>query len=278
MANEQGDPLAMLRAPLVYRVPEMDDVSVRPDMSYRGEGESQLRMDVYAPPALGRGERRPAVFFVHGGPISPALPLAPTEWGVYRGYGALAAASGWIGVTFNHRFWGYDHLETAADDIAAAVAYVREHADRLRVDADRLCLWAFSGGGPFLADALRVPVAYLRCLVAYYAVLDLRPLASAEGVTGSVAAETLRRFSPTAAVEGRATNPIPLLVARAGHDDPSLNAACDAFIQAALAANLPLDALNHPTGYHAFDVRNDDARTREILEHTLSFLHAHLDR
>ena len=245
---------------------------------YRGEGESQLRMDVYAPPALGRGERRPAVFFVHGGPISPALPLAPTEWGVYRGYGALAAASGWIGVTFNHRFWGYDHLETAADDIAAAVAYVREHADRLRVDADRLCLWAFSGGGPLLADALRVPVAYLRCLVAYYAVLDLRPLASAEGVTGSVAADDAAALLAHCCRGRTGDEPNPLLVARAGHDDPSLNAASDAFIQAALAANLPLDALNHPAGYHAFDVRNDDARTREILEHTLSFLHAHLDR
>jgi acetyl esterase/lipase len=278
MANEQPDMLAMLRAPLVYRTPEMDNVSVRLDIAYRGAAEGGLLMDVYAPPALGQGERRPAVLFIHGGPISPALPLVPTAWGVFRSYGALVAASGWIGVTFSHRFYGYDQIETAADDIAAAVAYVREHAGELRADADRICLWAFSGGGPFLAAALREPQAYLRCLVAYYALLDLRPLAGVEGVAGTVAAETLGRFSPVAAVEETGAGTTPLLVARAGHDNPALNALCDAFVRAALAANLPLDLLNHPAGHHGFDTIDDDARTREILDHTLAFLRAHLDQ
>src|SRR5579872_887370 len=264
MADEQNDVLAMLRAPLLYHTPEMDAVTARRDIAYRGGAEDEprmARMDVYTPRDLRNGERRPAVLFVHGGPISPGLPLLPTEWGVYRGYGPLAAASGWIGVTFNHRYFGFDHLEQAADDIATAVTYVREHADTLSVNADRLCLWAFSGGGPLLADALREQPAYLRCLVAYYTVMDLRPLASAEGVAGAVAIETLKRFSPVAAVEEGGARSLPLLVARAGLDSPSLNAGLDAFVQAALAANMTLDVLNHPAGYHAFDTRNDDART-----------------
>src|SRR5947209_6911737 len=98
MANEQGDMLAMLRAPLVYRAPGMDAVSVRRDIPYRGADDGEPKMDIYAPPDLGDDQRRPAVLFLHGGPISPETPLAPTEWGVFRGYGALAAASGWLGV------------------------------------------------------------------------------------------------------------------------------------------------------------------------------------
>lgn len=280
MADEQSDMLAMLRAPLVYRVPEMDAVTARRGIAYRGAAateEGEPRLDVYAPRDLRDGERRPAVLFIHGGPISPELPLAPTEWGVYRGYGPLAAASGWIGVTFNHRYYGFDQLEQAAGDIAAAVGYVREHADELGVDADRLCLWAFSGGGPFLADALRQQPTYVRCLVAYYTVMDLRPLASEEGIAEHVEVETLRRFSPAAAMEEASTISIPMLVARAGQDHPSLNAGIDAFVRAALAANLTLDVLNHPAGFHAFDTRNDDARTREIIGHTLAFVREHLN-
>lgn len=275
---EHNEMLTMLRAPLVYRVPGMDAVTVRQGISYRGATEGEPRMDVYAPTSLAEGERRPAVLFVHGGPISPVLPLAPVEWGIFRGYGALAAASGWVGITFNHRYFGFDHLEQAAGDLAAAIAYVREHADALGVDADRLCLWAFSGGGPLLSDALREQPAYLRCLVAYYTVMDLRPLAGAEGVPDTVSAEILRRFSPLATVEAASAGQIttPLLLARAGQDHPSLNAGLDAFVGAALKANMPLAALNHPAGYHSFDARNDDARTREILEVTLGFLRAHL--
>lgn len=276
MANEQGDILAMLKAPLVYRLPGMDTISARRSIAYRDATAGEPRMDVYAPPDVREGERRPAVLFVHGGPVSPELPLEPTGWGVFRGYGALAAAMGWIGVTFNHRYFGFDRLEQAADDIASAIMYVREHADALGVDADRLCLWMFSGGGPFLADVLREQPAYVRCLVAYYTVMDLRPLASEEEIAGSVAVATLQRFSPVAAIEETGTISTPMLVARAGQDHPALNAGLDAFVRAALAANMTLDVLNHPAGFHAFDTRNDDTRTREILAHTLEFVREHL--
>jgi dienelactone hydrolase len=56
-----------------------------------------------------------------------------------------------------------------------------------------------------------------------------------------------------------------------------LNSQLDAFVQAALAADMPLDVLNHPAGYHAFDTHNDDARTREIIRHTLAFMRERLD-
>src|SRR5262249_36815529 len=279
LASDANEVLAMLRAPLLYRLPGMETVTARRGISYQTGTEGEPSMDVYALSTLSRSERRPAVLFIHGGPIPPMLSPHPTDWGVYRGYGALAAASGWIGITFNHRYFGYDRLEQAADDITAAIAYLREHAAELCVDAERLCLWAFSGGGTFLAHMLRESPPFARCLVAYYSVLDLRPLASVEGVADRVPVETLRRFSPLAVAE-QASGMIsmPLLVARAGEDSSAVNGPLDAFVQAALGANMPLDLLNHPAGFHAFDTRNDDARTRQIISHTLVFIHEHLDR
>jgi acetyl esterase/lipase len=249
MANEQDGFLAQLRAPLVYRAAGMDAATVRRGIAYRGDAGPV--MDVYAPPGLAEGERRPVVFFLHGGPLPPGFPLPPTEWGVYRGYGALAAASGWIGVPFAHRFSGFDQLDQASADIAAAVAYVRDHADVLGADPDRVCLWAFSGGGLFLAEQLRAPDPAVRCLVAYYPLLDARPMAAAQGIGERLDPETLHRHSALAAME-------------------------DAFVAAALAKNAPLDLLNHPAGHHTFDAQDDNARTHAIIGHTLAFVREHL--
>jgi dipeptidyl aminopeptidase/acylaminoacyl peptidase len=59
-------------------------------------------MDVYRPREIGPDVRLPAIVFVPGGPI-PRDMLPPREWGFFISYGELAAASGFAGVTFNHR-------------------------------------------------------------------------------------------------------------------------------------------------------------------------------
>src|SRR5262245_5796533 len=189
----------VLRKPLVYAVPGMEQAVVRADLSYHTDADDALRMDVYLPPGLPEGVRRPGVLFIHGGPIPSDLSLRPKDWGVYRSYGQLMAASGLVGVTFNHRYYGIDRLEQAARDIQAALAYVRARAEELSLDADRLALWAFSGGGPFLSLALRETLPSARCLAAFYAVLDLRPFQ--ERAAGVVTDAILRAFSPLAHLE-----------------------------------------------------------------------------
>jgi hypothetical protein len=81
------------------------------------------------------------------------------------------------------------------------------------------------------------------------------------------------RFSPARAVH--AGSP-PLLVARAGLDQPGLNRTIDLFVEAALRANAPLELVNHPQGRHGFDILDPVPRTIEILERTLAFLSSHL--
>src|SRR5512139_1419430 len=134
----------MVRMRVVLRVPGMDATDVQRDVVYRTAGGQPLRMDVYTP--AGPPRTRPAVLLVHGGPIPRT---GAKNMGVFVSYGELLAASGFVAVTFDHRFLAPDRLPDAREDVADAMRHVRSEAARLAVDPDRLALWAFSGGGPF---------------------------------------------------------------------------------------------------------------------------------
>jgi hypothetical protein len=63
-----------------------------------------------------------------------------------------------------------------------------------------------------------------------------------------------------------------VLFVRAGLDRPSNNQEIDRLVASALAENAPVTVLNDPGGYHAFEMRNDDAVTRDVIEQTLGYL------
>ena len=254
----------MIRMRIVFSVPGMDGVRVQRNLEYKAADDQPLHMDVYAPPGPPRS--RPAVILIHGGPI----PIAGAKnMGVFVSYGELLAASGFAAITFNHRFLAPARIVDAAGDVADLVVHVRKVAGSLGVDPERLALWAFSGGGPFLAAPLRERPAWLRAVVAYYAVLDLRQPAEAES---GISPESRRIFSAVRGLGEDARSAPPILVARAGLDNPRLNAGIDRFVQAALEKGAALDLLNHPQGRHGFDVLDDDARSKQIIGHTLEFL------
>ncbi|MBW8874385.1 MAG: alpha/beta hydrolase [Acidobacteria bacterium] len=261
----------LLTLPVVHSVPGMEAVEVRRDLVYRRLADGTERtMDVYQPPGLAAGERRPGVVFVHGGPVPEEMWTQVKGWGIFTSYGRLLAASGFVAATFNHRFLRLREIEEPAADIAAALSFLREGAEGFALDPDRLAIWAFSGGGPHLAPFLRREVPGVRCLVAYYTLLDLRPIR--ERVTGGMDEELAARFSPVAVLPDTSYEGPPLLIARAGLDQPWINDTIDAFVARALAANAPLDVLNHPRGRHGFDVLDADERSREILARTLAFV------
>jgi acetyl esterase/lipase len=264
----------MTKLPIVYSIPGMDRTAVRRDVVYRTAGETSdqtaLLMDVYSPGGSEK-TRLPAVVLIHGGPVPNA---SPKDWGVFTSYGRLLAASGFAAVTFNHGFSGPERLLDAAADVDGAIANVRADADGLGIDPDRIALWAFSGGGPFLSAAMRDRPPFVRALVAFYAILDLR--AKPPGASAAVTDEMRRDFSPLVHLGTEGTGMAPIFIARAGLDHPLLNGPMDRFIQEALARNLTLEVMNHATGRHGFDILDDDARSREIIARTLDFLKARL--
>jgi acetyl esterase/lipase len=272
--NRQPSPAELVRMPVVYRLPGMDEVRIRSNIVYKRAGSEELKMDIYSPRDGGPAEKRPAVVFIHGGPIPKPPVLQPKDWADYVCFGKLAAASGFVGVTFNHRYYGADRLADAQGDVDDLIAAIRGQASTFGIDEGRLALWAFSGGGSFLSDAIRRAPDYIRCLAAFYTIMDLRPFRSQapEGVSEDV----LSRFSPVVAV-GEASGKIPpLFIGRAGLDNPGLNAGIDQFVELALKKNILISLRNHPQGYHGFDIRNDDATSRDIIREAFAFLKAHL--
>jgi dienelactone hydrolase len=260
---ERQDPESLkpiLPKRIVLTVLGMDRAAVQKGLTYKTEGGADLRMDVYTPPERKEGEALPAVVFVHGGPIPPNLLTEPTDWGIFISHGQLAAASGFAGVTFNHRLYGMDQFGTAEGDVRDAIGYVREHAEALGVDPERIAVWVFSGGGPLLASFVADPPPFVRGLVSYYGLLDFED-------------EALKGFSPLESLRARKDGNVPpVFLARMAIDNPAINRSVALFVEEAFTKNVPLTVMTHPTGHHGFDAADDDDRSREILRATVGFL------
>jgi BD-FAE protein len=206
--------------------------------------ERHGNVDLYLPAASGP---RPAVVFIHGGPVPADRTPTPREWPVYVGYGRAIAARGAVGVMLDHRLHDMDACPTAAADVAAAIDVVR--ADP-RVAADRIGLWFFSGGGLLSAVWLRSPAAWLRCVAATYPLLDVPSDAAVDGA-----------YRPIDAVAG--ARDLPIIVSRVGHERPWIQAGVDTFIEAARSGGASLTVIDVPAGRHGFDHldHTDESRT-----------------
>lgn len=236
------------RAHCQYVVPGMDRVEVHSHLAYTTRDGATQRYDVYGAAPEHMSE---VVLLVHRGPIPGDLQATPADWGVFQSLARVLAASGTAAVMFNHRFFSLESALTATNDIEDLLSHL---------GPERVCLWAFSGGGPLLARWLRSTPASVRCVVAYYAALH----ASTSEFSAADSIETNTGWVP------------PMLVARAGLDVPQLNETIDRFIAVALKKNSMIDVMNHPNGQHGFDCRDDNERTREILGRTVEFVRTHL--
>jgi len=262
----------MVKMRAVLRLPGMDKVQARRDLVYKQAGEQALTCDVFTPSGWPAPERYPAVVMIHGGPIPPGKNAK--NMGIFQSLGELIAASGLVGIAFGHRFYSGAHLVEASGDVRDLLRYARENAATLGIDPDRLALWAFSGGGPFVSTALREGPEYVRALVAYYALLDLqvRPPGLEPGSAQDIGDDMRRAYSPVYHLATSGRVPPPMLIARAGQDHPWLNGSIDRFVAKALETNAPIEVWNHPEGRHGFDILDDEPRTHAILKRTLAFL------
>jgi acetyl esterase/lipase len=151
---------------------------------------------------------------------------------------------------------------------------VRTNADKYRIDKDRICLIAYSAGGPMLSLGMRGDTPFVRCLIGFYAFMDIRQ----SDYRNTEAAETLKMFSPITYVQKDASKIPPMFIGRAGRDEvPTMDDSIDRFVNEALAKNVALTLMNHPQGVHGFDNQNDDERSREIIRNAIAFMQTHLN-
>jgi dienelactone hydrolase len=248
-------------APVVLELPGMAEVTVRAGLPYLRAGDRTLAMDLYLPAGPAPAAGWPVVVLVHGD-TDPALLRGVRGWGQYTGWGRLLGASGLAGVVFEHRSLREAPVAAVAGEVDAALARVRERAGDLGVDPGRLGVVGFSAGVP---QAMRAAAtAAVRCVACCYGPLDLEGFG---GLPAAAAAE----LSALARLRGGAGFP-PLLLVRAGRDDPDLNGSIDAFAAEALARNLDLELVNHPDGRHGFDTLDATEASRRVLRRLLAFL------
>ncbi|MFD5424024.1 alpha/beta fold hydrolase [Streptomyces sp. NPDC127084] len=218
------------------------------------------RVDLYLPD--GEGDfggtegPRPAVVFVHGGPLPADTRPTPRDWPTFIGYGRYVASLGAVGATVEHRLHGIGDYEQAAEDIAEAVALLR---DDPRVDRDRVALWFFSGGGLLMADWLAAPPPWLRCLAANYPALAPLPNWGLDGT----------RFHPARIVAepGGAPTP-PIVLTRVGREWPEFTATVDEFLTAAAEGGTDAEIaeiIDVPQAHHGFETIDHTAEARDAV-------------
>jgi fermentation-respiration switch protein FrsA (DUF1100 family) len=248
---------------VVYRIPGMDEVTVRQDVEYA----DALTMDLYYPPDTKSGDRLPAVIFVTGFPdpgFEAKLGCRQNEMALYISWSRLVAASGLVAITYTN--------EAPATDVHTVLAYLRENAASLDIDGNRIAVWSSSGNVPTALSLLMSET--LTCAVLCYGfMLDL------DGNTGVAEAQQQWGFANPSAGSSvdDLPNDLPLLIVRAGRDEfPGLNDAIDRFAAHALARNLPITLVNHATGPHSFDLFDDSETSRQIIRQILAFMRSHL--
>lgn len=235
----------LLRQTAVLTLPGMESVKVDTGVVYSTAAGRALKLDFFHPLATKKeakppAARAPVVIFVNAvGLDEPPL----RRWGIYQSWGRLVATSGMAAVTHDCR------REAPREDLAALVTHLRQNADRYGIDPDQIGIWACSAN---LRDAswyaLNPANPHVKAAVFYY---------------GNVDTTYLR-------------TDLPVLVGRAGLDNPGTNASLDGFVWRALRRNAAVSLFNIPNGRHAFDAFDPEETSKEAVRATLEFLRANL--
>jgi hypothetical protein len=256
---------------VLYKAVNMDTVIVRENIIYPLDTNRQFMMDLYTShPNISM----PTVILIHGEAKSVNN---MKNAGQYCSWGKIIAASGLNAVTFNHRTLsdGFS-ISDVIQDIDDLLQYVISNAYSLGINKNRIALWSFSGGVTFgMYAGLSGYFDSIKCIISYYGFGDFDYIN--QFFTAQINNNGIKEISLLNLVKKNAALIPPIFIARAGLDNKLINESIDRFILEALQNNLTVDLFNHATGQHAFDLFNDNDRTREIIHKSLDFLKTHLD-
>jgi pectinesterase len=116
-----------------------ENVAFHADLVFARYGERELKLDLFMPKE-GTGPF-PAIVFVHGGGWAGGN---KTE---YRPMAQLFAARGYVCICISHRFSSEAKFPAAVQDCKAAVRWLRAHAEKYKIDPNRIGAVGGSTGG-----------------------------------------------------------------------------------------------------------------------------------
>lgn len=226
------------------------DVPVRPR-------ERIGSVDLHLPDA---DEPRPAVVFVHGGPVAAELRPTPRDWpGLHRprpvrGESGRRRRDRRPRLVRPHRLRAgrRGHCRGRRTRPGRPAGGCRPHRPVVLLRR-----------GLLATDWLAAPPSWLRCVAANYPVLAPPP--------GWNAVDA--RFRPVAAV--RTAGELPIVLTRAGLEHAEFAATVEEFLAAAKAAEARIETIDVPAGHHGFDAADhtDDSRRAVAAAHDAILAH-----
>jgi Flp pilus assembly protein TadD len=228
---------------VVYDLPATRRVALRPDVPFAQIGNRSLKLDLYLPPDLKAGQRRPAVVFLNAIGDPPADTVR--RWAIYSSWPRLVAAHGMVGIAMDA------DGERIQESLRGLFRYLRHEGPARGIDPDRLGVYAasanVSGANTYLmSDSVDRGI---RAAVLYY---------------GGVP-------------EGHLRTDLPVFFVVAQSDVPRLGPALPALWQRVVDSALPWTLVYGRGLPHAFDAFADTDDSRRLIQQTLGFWRSHLE-
>lgn len=226
--------LAAAGQTFAYHAPDASRFTVMRSVRFGEVEGARLEMDVFRP--AGAAAPAPALIFSFQATGDDRTGFFN---GFYKWWAELAASRGVVGVLADLRG------ATATADLEALLAHLTEHGAAYGIDPERVAIYGASSNAfrvfPFVENPSQ---SAIKAAVIYYGAADIDQF----------------RLD------------VPVLFVRAGLDRPELNRDVITLASRALEQNAPLTIINHPSGYHGFEIFNADAATRDVIDRTLDFV------
>jgi hypothetical protein len=240
-AQNSKSPLDMLGFGVILDDPGMKSVTVKQDVEYLKDAKGSLHIDIYSPPSVKQGEKRPAIIFLNAIGENPGNPKVKS-WGIYSTWPRLMAAQGYIGIS----------MESDGDRIQESLQglfnFLESKGGSYNIDKDRLGVYAASANVSQSSQYLMSATVSkgIKAAVLYYG----RP------------------------PEGPFRKDLPVLFVISEGD---MNAGYHGLWGEVVKNNAPW-TIKMGTGMpHAFDAVSDNDQARILIKETISFWKNHLD-
>jgi tetratricopeptide (TPR) repeat protein len=228
---------------VVYDVPATRDVKVRADVPYLRDARGTLAMDIYLPPDVKAGEKRPAVVFLNAIGDQPGNKLK--SWEIYKTWPRLVAAHGMVGVSMEAD--GARILEC----LRAVFAFLVEHGGEHNIDGGRLGVYAASANVRWASEFLL-----------------------SESAPTGIRAAALYYGQPPA---GKLRTDLPVLFIVAASDAPGLGAPLTDLWRRVVEAGAPWSLAFASRLPHGFDGFSDNDDARRMIQQSIAFWKSHLE-
>ena len=222
--------------------PKMKNVKAQKDITFLNDGKGTLKLDMYSPPDLKTGDKRPAIIFLN------AIGERPGErkvksWGIYTTWPALMATHGYIGISMEA------DGTRIQESIGGLFQFIENKGSNYHIDKNNLGVYAASANVTQSAVYLMSGKAYkgIKAAVLYYGATPTGPF--------------------------RKDLPVFFVISEGDVRPGSYNG----LWEQVLKNNAPWTIKMGTAMPHAFDAFSDNDDARRIVRETISFWKSNLD-